>query len=396
MAVTDMYSPDHYVDSPPHELFDELRNSQPVYRQAMPDGTEYWAVLRYDDVVAVARDAETYSASLGGVVLEDLDESSLEAMRGMLLAMDQPRHGAHRKPLSPSFKARIIAEMEPRIREICASILDNVGDEPLDFVHDVTAKLPSQVMGELMGLPEGDWMKVHEMAERNTSGQDPDIVGDPDAENPSVSMAMYAMGLAAERRTIDPKPDLTSLILDTEIDGRFMSDVDFSFFFVQMVTAGNDTTKTMLAGGLAALLGHPDQMQALRDDRSKLPGAVEEILRWANPLHYFRRTATVDTELRGQAIAAGEKVAMIYTAANRDPEVFDRPHEFDITRSPNPHLSFGIGNHFCLGAHLARLEGRVFFDELFNRFENIELVGEPKRLRSNLNNSLKHLPVTLS
>lgn len=164
---------------------------------------------------------------------------------------------------------------------------------------------------------------------------------------------------------------------------------------MQLVTAGNDTTRTMLSSGLLALLQHPDQLADIRADPSLLPGAVEEILRWANPLHYFRRTATGDTELGGQAIAAGDKVAMYYTSANRDETVWDDPQRFDIRRSPNPHLSFGIGEHFCLGVHLARLEGRVFFEELLGTFGDVQLAGEPVRLRSNLNNGLKRLPVTL-
>ena len=164
---------------------------------------------------------------------------------------------------------------------------------------------------------------------------------------------------------------------------------------MQLVTAGNDTTKTMLSSGLHALLTHPDQMADVRADRSLIPGAVEEILRWANPLHYFRRTASEDTELAGTKIAAGQKVAMLYTSANRDEDVFADPQRFDIRRGPNPHLSFGIAEHFCLGAHLARLEGRVFFEELLATFPAIELTGDPVRVRSNLNNGFKRLPVRL-
>ena len=208
-------------------------------------------------------------------------------------------------------------------------------------------------------------------------------------------MAMYAMGFAARRRKMAPQDDLTDLLLGSEFDGHLMTDIDFARFFVQLVTAGNDTTRTMLSGGLLALLQHPDQMAMLRSRPELIPSAIEEVLRWANPLHYFRRTAMVDTELGGQRIAAGDKVAMIYTSANRDEEVFDDPQTFDITRNPNPHLSFGIATHFCLGVHLARLEGRVFFEELLDRWSTIALIGEPKRQRSNLNNSLKTLPVRL-
>jgi len=209
-------------------------------------------------------------------------------------------------------------------------------------------------------------------------------------------MAMYAMQFAARRRNEEPREDLTSLILGSQFGGKYMTDLDFGSFFVQLVTAGNDTTKTMLSSGLLALLQHPDQLAELRADPSLIPGAVEEILRWANPLHYFRRTATQDTVLRGVEIKAGDKVAMYYTSANRDEEVFDDPHRFDIHRDPNPHLSFGIAQHFCLGVHLARLEGRVFFEELLSTFSSIELIGEPKRTRSNLNNALKALPVRLT
>jgi len=186
-----------------------------------------------------------------------------------------------------------------------------------------------------------------------------------------------------------------TLMLATEVGGQPMDDMGIGSFFVQLIVAGNDTSRTMLSSGLLALLQHPDQLAELRADRSLIPGAVEEMLRWANPLHYFRRTASEDTELSGQAIAAGDKVAMIYTSANRDETVFADPQAFDIHRSPNPHLSFGIAEHFCLGVHLARLEGRVFFEELLDTFASIELVGEPRRQRSNLNNALKALPVRL-
>jgi cytochrome P450 len=175
-----------------------------------------------------------------------------------------------------------------------------------------------------------------------------------------------------------------------------MSDIDFGSFFVQLVTAGNDTTKGMLSSGLLTLLRHPDQLAELRADATLLPGAVEEIIRYDNPLHYFRRTALTDTELSGNRIGAGDKVAMYYTSANRDEHVFDGPQSFDIRRHPNPHLSFGIGGHFCLGVHLARLEGRVLLQELLDAFSTIELLEEPVRVRSNLNNSLKRLRVRLT
>jgi cytochrome P450 len=387
-----------FVDGPPHELFTRLRREQPVVFQEMDDQPGYWAVLRHADVVHVAKHPETFSASEGGVVVEDLEPANLEQMRDMLLAMDPPRHTAYRRPLAPRFKARVIAGMEDRIRTITREILDRAEAQgpDVEFVHDVCAHLPSQVIGELMGLPRDDWADIHAMAERNSGGQDPDIADTAERGSSTVDMAMYGIAFAAARRDLPPRGDLTDVLLEEEFDGHRMTDVDFGRFFVQLVTAGNDTTRTMLSSGLLALLEHPDQMAMLRSDPDLLPGAIEEILRWANPLHYFRRTAVVDTELAGQPIAAGDKVAMVYTSANRDETVFDRSQAFDITRSPNPHLSFGIATHFCLGVHLARLEGRVFFEELLARFATIDLAGDPQRQQSNLNNSLKSLPVRLS
>ena len=197
------------------------------------------------------------------------------------------------------------------------------------------------------------------------------------------------------RRRTGVGDDVTSAILQARFGGEAMSDNDFGGFFVQLVTAGNDTTRGMLSSGLLTLLKHPDQLAELRVDPGLLPGAVEEILRYDNPLHYFRRTAVVDTELADVQIRAGDKVAMYYTSANRDEAVFDDPQTFDIHRGPNPHLSFGMGVHFCLGAHLARLEARIFFAELLESFGRIELAGQPERIRSNLNNSLKRLPIHL-
>jgi cytochrome P450 len=395
-TAVDLSSPDTFVGGVPHEVLEHLRRTDPVHWQEMPDEPGFWAVLKHADVVHVAREPNLFSASEGGVVIENLPPDQLEMMRGMLLAMDPPRHTDYRQPLSDHFKARVIAQLEPAIREICRGIFDTAAEKgDVEFVHEVTSALPSRVIGELMGLPEDDWAHIHELAERNTSGQDADYASG-DANSGSVEMAMYAIQFAARRRTEPVRDDLTSVILGSDFNGKPMDDIDFGKFFVQLVTAGNDTTKTMLSSGLLALLHHPDQLAALRADRSRIPGAVEEILRWANPLHYFRRTATADTELRGVPIKAGDKVAMYYTSANRDEDVFADPHRFDITRHPNPHLSFGIAQHFCLGVHLARLEGRVFFDELLATFPSIELTGEPVRVRSNLNNALKKLPVRLS
>ncbi len=402
MATTlesiDLYDPDRYVDGPPHADFALLRRERPVYWQDMPDGTGYWAVLRHVDVVDIARQPTLFSAQIGGVVLEDMPPEQLEQTKNMLLMMDPPRHTTMRRDTAPRFKARSMARLEDRVREICRSIMA-VGAErrEVEFVHDIAALLPSQVFGELMGIPEADRAQINRWAEMNTGGQDPDVNPDGYASgdgNGSAAMAMYGMEFAKSRRGAGGD-DVGALLLATEIDGQPMSDLEFGYFFVQLVTAGNDTTRTMLSSGLLALLQHPDQLEALRADRTLIPRGLEEILRWANPLHYFRRTATADTVVADQPITAGEKLAMVYTSANRDEVVFDDAQHFDIRRDPNPHLSFGIAEHFCLGVHLARLEGRIFFEELLGAFPTIELTGTPRRQRSNLNNALKELPVRL-
>jgi cytochrome P450 len=394
----DLAHPDTFVSGVPHDALTALRRTDPVHWQPMVREPGFWAVLRHADVAHVARHPEIFSASKGGVVLENVLPEQLAMMRNMLLAMDPPVHTVHRTALSPHFRARVMAGIEDRVREICRAIMAGARERrEVEFVHEVASPLPTRVIGGLFGLPPEDWDHIHELAERNTSGQDPGLAGpEGDSVAATIEMAMYAIGLAASRRQNDGAEDLSSVILRTDFGGQPMSDIDFGSFFVQLVTAGNDTTKGMLASGLLTLLQHPDQLAELRADRSLIPGAVEEIIRYANPLHYFRRTAVVDTELSGTRIAAGDKVAMYYTSANRDEEVFNDPQTFDIHRHPNPHLSFGIAGHFCLGVHLARLEGKVFFEELLDAFSTIELVGEPVRIRSNLNNTLKRLPVRLT
>ncbi len=398
-AAVDLASPDAFVDGAPHEALAVLRRTDPVHWQPMDGEPGFWAVLRHADVAHVARHTEIFSASEGGIVVEDMGPENLAMMRNMLLAMDPPVHTKHRGPLSQHFRARVIGAIEDRVRDICRVIMAEAKERgDVEFVHQVASPLPTRVIGELFGLPPQDWDHIHELAERNTSSQDPDLATGTvdDAFDSTIEMAMYAIELAANRRSGARTDDLTSAILEADFGGEPMSDIEFGSFFVQLVTAGNDTTKGMLGSGLLTLVSHPDQLAELRADHSLIPGAVEEIIRYANPLHYFRRTALVDVELAGTAIAAGDKVAMYYTSANRDEEVFSEPQRFDIHRHPNPHLSFGIGSHFCLGVHLARLEGKVFFEELLDSFAGIELTGEPVRIRSNLNNTLKRLPVRLS
>jgi cytochrome P450 len=295
-----------------------------------------------------------------------------------------------RRPLVARLTPKQIAKLDDDIRAICRDIFA-AADGELDFVSEVAAKLPTRVIGQVMGLPVEDWDRIHELAERITRGQDPAYADDGDsAGRASQEMGAYAYTFAVSRIEAGSQPDdLTTVLLSAH------DPVAFASLFVQLVTAGQDTTATLLAGGLLALLEHPDQLADLRADSSLLPAAVEEMLRYANPLHYFRRTATENTDIRGVKIAGGDKVAMYYTSANRDEDVFADPQQFDVRRSPNRHLSFGTAEHFCVGAHLARLEARVFFEELLATYRSIEPAGHPVRLRSNLNNALKSLPLSL-
>ncbi len=394
----DLANPDTFVGGVPHVALARLRRTEPVYWQPMPEEPGFWAVLRHADVVHVARHPELFSATAGGITVEDVPAETLARVRNMLLAMDPPRHSTYRSPLSTHFRPRLIAQMEQRVRQVCRAIMAEARQRAdVEFVHDVASQLPARVIGELFGLPATDWEYLGKLAERNTSSQDPDL-GDPTGDNATGGgeMAAYAVELAAARRRLPLGDDLTSAILGAQFGGKPMNDMAFGGFFVQLLTAGYDTTKGMLSSGLLTLLRHPDQLAQIRADPSLLPRTVEEILRYDNPLHYFRRTAVVDTELAGVTIRAGDKVAMYYTAANRDESVFVNPQDFDIHRNPNPHLSFGIGPHFCLGAHLARLEGREFFAQLLQTCTGIELTGEPVRIRSNLNNGLKRLPIRLT
>ena len=387
MQAVDLYDADWYASASVHETFAELRRTSRVLWQDIPDQPGFWAVLRHADVVEVARDPGTYSSWLGGVMLDTSEGEALEQTRGMLLTMDPPQHTEFRHPLMPHFGARVVGRMEAQIRELCRAVLDAVDGE-VDFVYDVARELPARVIAVIMGLPSADIPQLQRWTDVQLGGQDEEVRAGYEG-NALVEMAMYAAAFAADRRAAPPRDDVTSLLLES------MDDNGFGFFFAQLVTAANDTTKTLISSGTHALVEHPDQLEALRSDPHLVPNAVEEMLRYGNPVHYMRRTATQDAVLGDVKVAAGDKVAMIFTSANRDEDVFDDPQRFDITRSPNPHLSFGMGTHFCLGAHLARLESRVFFEELLATFPTVERAGEPAPLRSNLINGYKRVPIRL-
>jgi cytochrome P450 len=398
---TDLYDPDLYLEGPPHALFAELREKSPVYRYEGPSGPPFWAVTRHADVREVARTPELFSCREKGVQIETPPPDQLEIARGMLTNMDPPRHACFRDPLMAAFTPGKVARLEGRIREIARQVLVRARDlmeeqGEVEFVHQVCSPLPTHVFGELAGLPKDAWGPLHDMAARLTRSQDPDVVtSEEEKRSAGFDMVSYSVEFGLRRRAEPARDDLTSLILDTAFDGAYLSDADFGIFFSQFVVAGNETTVTLLSSGLQTLLDHPEQLAALRADPSLLPGAIEEVLRFSNPLHYLARTAMRDMEFGGAPIRKGDRVAMYYTSANRDEAVFDKARNFDIRRYPNPHVSLGYANHFCMGAHLARLEARVFFEELFAMFPRIEAAGPARRLRSNFNNALKQFSVFL-
>jgi cholest-4-en-3-one 26-monooxygenase len=381
---------------PPYATFKQLRADCPVYWNEMAgDDGGFWAILKYRDVFAVSLDTKTFSAAKAGVILRDHKPEDYEVQKHLLVNLDPPVHTKRRKLVSLGFSGRMMRNLEAHVREVTTEIIDQVA--PLgacDFVDRVSAELPLQVIVEMVGVPKADRRKVLEWSNKMIGFDDPEYAGAaPEVgQMAAAELFMYANELAEEREQ-RPKDDLVSLLLQAEVDGERLTRTDVSSFFMLLLVAGNETTRNLISGGMLALIDHPEERARLMADRSLLPSAIEEMLRWVAPVNVFRRTATRDTEIRGQTIREGEKVALFYASANRDEDVFQNPDTFDITRTPNDHLAFGIGPHFCLGANLARLEIRVMFEELLSRLPDIELDGEPQRLRSYFINGIKRMPV---
>jgi len=394
----DIYSLDVHARGMPHEQYRWLREHAPVYWHPEPDGgAGYWALTRYADITTVSADNNLFSSWAGGTNIPDMPEDALAMIRTMMLNMDPPQHTKYRRLVSTGFTPKMIRALEPHVREITARILDAAAEKnDCDFVVDVAAQLPLAVIAEMIGVPREDHQMVFDWSNRLIGFEDPEFNTSPeDARIAAMQMFMYANNLALDRKA-NPRDDLVSVLMAAEVDGERLTEADFDGFFLLLSVAGNETTRNLISGALLALHEHPEQKQRLIDDPSIMPLAVEEFLRWVSPLIYFRRTATRDTEVGGTPIKAGQKLAMYYPAANRDPDVFDRAGEFDVGRADNPHLAFGGGGpHFCLGASLARLEIRIMFEELLARFPQITVTGPASRLRSNFVNGIKHLPVRL-
>jgi cholest-4-en-3-one 26-monooxygenase len=404
VAQIDLLDRDRFTEGIPHEWFTWLRANAPVFHHDEPGGDGFWVITRYDDIVAANRDAASFSSAqeLGGVVTLEGPMAPLpgtEMAGNMMLFMDPPGHTRYRKLVNRGFTPRMIAALEVHVRELTVGIIDEAmakGD--CDFVVDVAAELPLEVIAELLGVPRDDRHKLFDWSNRMVGSEDPEYqVSEEHVTEAQVEMFMYAQALAEARRA-EPQEDIVTTLLNAEVDGDTLSEMDFNLFFMLLSVAGNETTRNAIAHGMNAFLEHPDQWDLLvADPEARIAGAVEEILRWASPVMFFRRNARKDVTLSGQTIKAGEKISLWYISANRDESVFDDPFRFDITRDPNPHIAFGGGGpHFCLGAQLARLEIRLLFEELAARVPRLEALGEPERLRSNFIGGIKHLPVRLA
>ena len=386
----DLADPHTYESGMPYEAFRELRRRAPVAWHPYKDGPGFLALTGYDEVQAVSRDSATWSSQAKGVSYEisPEDESSLGLI---MLQMDPPKHTEFRKLINKGFTPRQIARLNDHIADMARQIVNEVIERgECDFVDDVAGALPSYVIAEMLGIPLEDGRRLYELSEILNSGY---VVGDSAIEQAVTQMYQYSAELAARKRA-DPGDDIATSLLQAEVDGRSLTDLEFNLFFMLLMNAGGDTTRNLVASGVLALIQHPAERQRLAADPSLMPTAIEEMLRYTSPVTVFLRTATKDTELRGIPVKAGERAAIFYPSANRDETRFADPDRFDVSRAPNPHLAFGGGGtHFCLGANLARVEASAIIPEVLSRMNGLELAGPVKRVRSYLINGIHSMPV---
>ncbi len=384
--------------------FQLLRRERPMPHfedpvlEGLPVGDGYYALTRHQDVTTVSRHPELYCSGKGAVSLLDLPEEMVEYFSGMI-STDNPRHTRLRRIVSNAFNPRRVRQIEDSIDEVAKEIVDGVAARgECDFATDVAAPFPLRIICDMMGVPRAEEANVLRCSNVILSGGDPEFM--PAEGNPieafltaGATLTALMEDLAAFRRD-HPIDDLTSDLVHSDLDGDSLSHQELASFFILLITAGNETTRTAIAHALWAFTQHPEQRAGLQADYEKVaPTAVEEIVRWASPVIWMRRTVTAPTELSGVSLREGDKVLLMYNSANRDEEVFEDPYAFDVARDPNPHLGFGAaGPHFCLGAHLARREIKVMYRELFRRLPDIEATAEPDRLRSSFVNGIKHLP----
>jgi len=401
----DLTDLDRFAAGFPYHVFDALRRDSPVWFHPptphSPDGEGFWVLSRYAQIVDAAADAATFSSETGGdregggTTLEDM---AREWAIGVLLnMMDDPRHAKFRRLLTPKVAPRTIAAIEEDLRRRAVDVIDAaLAKADCDFLVDVAAELPLQAVAQLIGVPQEDRHQLLNWANVTLDYEDREV-GEATERTQQASAEMFEYGgglLELKRR--QPADDLLSVVSNGQIDGEPLTDIEQHMFFSLIIAAGSETTRNSIAIGMLALTEHPDTLERIRADRSLLPGAVEEILRWASSTPYNRRTATRDIELGGQQIRAGDKVTLWWASANRDESVFAEPYDFDVTRNPNPHLAFGRGTHFCLGAALARMEIRVVLDALLDKVADVSLTGPVEYVRSNKHAGVRHMPVHLA
>ncbi|MFI5961437.1 cytochrome P450 [Streptomyces asoensis] len=399
----DFTDPDLLQHHVPMAEFAELRVAEPV-RWIPQTGNVagfqdegYWAVTRHADVKYVSTHPEIFSSYLNTAIIrfnEHIERDSIDAQRLILLNMDPPEHTRVRQIVQRGFTPRAIRALEGRLRERATAIVDRARaqDGSFDFVTSIASELPLQAIAELIGVPQEDRSRIFDWSNKMIGYDDPEFAITAEVGQQSAAEILaYAMNMAAERKQC-PARDIVSTLVAAENEGNLNSD-EFGFFVLMLAVAGNETTRNATTHGMHAFLTHPDQWELYKRER---PGtAAEEIVRWATPVVAFQRTATQDTELGGKTIRKGDRVGIFYASANRDPEVFERPDEFDVTRDPNPHLGFGGGGpHFCLGKSLAVLEINLIFNAIADALPDLRLVDDPRRLRSAWINGVKELRVS--
>jgi len=394
---------ERFAKDVPYDALRQLRRFTPVYwnpapSPAMPkDG--FWLITRHSDIVRIEKNPALFSSHFG-LTLADAPPATAgppwSMVRDGLTHLDPPEHFAHKQIVAPSFTPRAIAAMEDRIRAIAIEVIERACElREFDFASEVALRFPvAVVLGKVLGLPPEDFARAVRWSDAIAAPNDPEF---PRSEGTTVvhELYNYALSTLAARRR-EPRHDVLSVLAHTKLaNGNYMSDEVFVRYFWSLLTGAFDTTASAISGGMLAFITFPEQYERLLLDSSLLPAAVEEMLRWETPTIYFRRTATADTEIRGQRIQRGQRVVMCYASANRDEEEFVNPDTFDVSRKPNNHLSFGHGRHFCLGANLARAEIRILFEQIIQRKLRLELRGEIRRARSNFQNRIKQMPVSI-
>jgi cytochrome P450 len=381
-----------FVAGFPHDYFTWLRREAPVFwhepTEHTPGGVGFWVVSRYHDAVAIMTDPQTFSSELGGTQLDDSRPGS-----GILLnTTDDPRHQRLRSLVNRGFTPRHIGRLEDDLRDRARALLDAAPlGEPFDFVRQVARELPLQAICSVLGVPQDERGHLADLIDLAVEADTGEVLGYDYVRQ----IGAYAERLIEVKRA-EPGDDILSVIVHARLeDGSALEVRELKGFFNLLFPAGAETTNRAIAGGLVALVDHPDQLAALRSDRDLLKPAIEEVLRWTSPSVYKRRTPRRDVEVRGQAIKAGERVTYWEMSANRDEDVFADPFRFDISRTPNPHVAFGFGAHYCLGANLARLELKVMLEELLDRYDRFEIVGEPTWTVNNRLVGMTSLPLVV-